>query len=1048
MFTRSNNDPHLFYINESDRRIAFLTTTKQSNPPSGLDTALAEEGRFLLLSEPVADEAQAEQNLVTAARFHLAARAYQDARFVWFNNSTNVCGQTLPGYWDGGVWRTSRVTVFDFGNLALLIGKNCAITLDNDTVIITPQEPEHMQWIANYGMARLNVITGPIRLPLRNQNAGCLCMNVMLDQDALEMLDVGLRLFYPPTDPAFRWPKSGADFLDSIRFPVFDLSTPPNLTLDIEAVIDPLNLHSEKCAWLFTDLTQQIPTCYLTNLGHTVYLTPTANSRFVFEAAPHSHPARSAPLYLVPAGDFAVTMPEGNYGLMCGLAGLEYIKPERSELSNCLMRFIPGCDAAFSEQMRNPPKTAWCSLAGTKPNGSFYYYAQPDDAVLYHHPDQSHFLKYLEVPAGILPDDLPLPLFPYAGLTDITTAVEQELAVRRKRRQVVHQHNQAITQSDPSLITGTTPQGLLATFSGDYKMLNKLLLAVNSSGTIQEANQEITLNRIEWGTELRTALQSSPLFLVISDPGDPKVLEFGNYTQLLMSGWTFDLDPEKWTRNGTVLIFKYHPQALIDLIQDTENWAFADHFNGNKASQVRRKLVQFVEQLKNETDPLYDDLKDIFGMSNEKERRAWTGIIALNVAVLPDNLPDELKALAGGIDEKRFFARCVGIQVTPVTVEGTALIPQSSSLFALIDYQKKYQARTDSDCYDFQVTKLRVLFENSMIKDFSAELVVRMDELFGETATLIQKSNELPASNLIYLTGRAEKHDGHTAYTFSFQGNNRFKLSETGVLEDVTIIKAAFTSDPAPAGKPPAGRFLFWGRLNFRCQAAFDVLSFGEPKDSSGIETPLSFANLALSVNYEPGSIIPKLTFDPRFLTFDLKHSRARSDSLYNQFPLRADKILCSDNRSTLTSQGYMLVTTPLGKFELESGDPWYGLAFNLELGSVGALAGQSGLVFGLIAAWNPYKNKIAVGLKLPGSSGGKSEFTIQGVLKITFESAVLYKNDHNAYQLKLRNIMLKCLMLSFPPNAQTEIIVFGDPDAGASDTKTLGWYAAYATTK
>jgi len=33
---------------------------------------------------------------------------------------------------------------------------------------------------------------------------------------------------------------------------------------------------------------------------------------------------------------------------------------------------------------------------------------------------------------------------------------------------------------------------------------------------------------------------------------------------------------------------------------------------------------------------------------------------------------------------------------------------------------------------------------------------------------------------------------------------------------------------------------------------------------------------------------------------------------------------------------------------------------------------------------------------------------------------------------------------LSVPPNAQTEIIIFGDPN-GTADNKTLGWYAAYA---
>ena len=41
---------------------------------------------------------------------------------------------------------------------------------------------------------------------------------------------------------------------------------------------------------------------------------------------------------------------------------------------------------------------------------------------------------------------------------------------------------------------------------------------------------------------------------------------------------------------------------------------------------------------------------------------------------------------------------------------------------------------------------------------------------------------------------------------------------------------------------------------------------------------------------------------------------------------------------------------------------------------------------------------------------------------------------------------MLRFLVFSFPPKAQTEIIIFGDPggNGNPADEKTLGWYAAY----
>lgn len=102
------------------------------------------------------------------------------------------------------------------------------------------------------------------------------------------------------------------------------------------------------------------------------------------------------------------------------------------------------------------------------------------------------------------------------------------------------------------------------------------------------------------------------------------------------------------------------------------------------------------------------------------------------------------------------------------------------------------------------------------------------------------------------------------------------------------------------------------------------------------------------------------------------------------------------------------------------------------------------------------------MGLKLPGSSGGKREITIQGLLKIAFKSIqfVVYPLNSNesftdlpadverevGYLLKIKNVTLKFFVLSFPPSGQTEFILFGDPrDEVDREDKLLGWYAAYA---
>ena len=240
---------------------------------------------------------------------------------------------------------------------------------------------------------------------------------------------------------------------------------------------------------------------------------------------------------------------------------------------------------------------------------------------------------------------------------------------------------------------------------------------------------------------------------------------------------------------------------------------------------------------------------------------------------------------------------------------------------------------------------------------------------------------------------------------------------------------------------------------------AFDVLSFGPNATSvSEGKKGLRFANLVLVMQYQSTHATQRnFTFDAGKISCDLKKSSQRLESLYAKFPLKLTGFTAGDANQTPQQLGYLPVKTPLGGSP--PGGDWYGLHFDLELGSVGALAGKAGLVVSILAAWSPPvpagppPGGVFVGLRLPGSSGGKKELTIQGLIKIAFKSMQFQVGatggagaTHYSYVLKLRNIVLRFLVFSFPPKAQTEIIIFGDPGGtgNPADEKTLGWYAAY----
>ena len=73
-----------------------------------------------------------------------------------------------------------------------------------------------------------------------------------------------------------------------------------------------------------------------------------------------------------------------------------------------------------------------------------------------------------------------------------------------------------------------------------------------------------------------------------------------------------------------------------------------------------------------------------------------------------------------------------------------------------------------------------------------------------------------------------------------------------------------------------------------------------------------------------------------------------------------------------------------------------FGLNFELNLGSLGALAGAAKFVANLMVAWGTQfrreqeKPKLFVGFRLPGIGGDVLGFPLQSVIKFTFKSVEL----------------------------------------------------------
>ena len=177
----------------------------------------------------------------------------------------------------------------------------------------------------------------------------------------------------------------------------------------------------------------------------------------------------------------------------------------------------------------------------------------------------------------------------------------------------------------------------------------------------------------------------------------------------------------------------------------------------------------------------------------------------------------------------------------------------------------------------------------------------------------------------------------------------------------------------------------------------------------------LTYANLSVDMSFDIATPTYKtFVFDAQHILLDSATSQARSASLASHFPMKLTGLYQATGTVTPDGLGYMPVDSPLQGSQLTA--PWFGLQYDLDLGSPGALAAQVNFTARLLLAWspNPATASVYVGLGLPGVSGGQRAMSLQGVLSLAF-GTVTFLVQPPTYILELSNIVLKFLSLSFP---------------------------------
>ena len=939
------------------------------------------------------------------------------------------------------------------------------------------------------------------------------------DLDA-DRFDLSLRYFIPAKSDS-----SGE--ARSLRYPIFDLTG--GETLALQARLDPV-FWDDSSFTVEPSATGTLPSFFRTDDGDALSLTPRSGLRlYLSEKTIAGRSGRFA--YLVPDGELELSATAGNNGgpapqLLAGLAGTETLSITLSNTGTA------GDVVAFYKRQRayapsfgsDEPQTgpllidtfttSWVAVgpassadgAGVAPAPNRYF-AQPDGASLYSRSSPvgagagNPFNGFLELPAAILPapgKDFSYPLTPLAGAhpdlepdvdPDTYLAVEQGVVSPERKTRILDFTESARPLSAlgaEEVVDGNTPQGLVAKVPSpgvqatEIGQWQELLLAVNpddtasTSGTTSSAPSVLQITNLE--AAFQNALQSSKLFLVVSQAD--LLGTFSN--QISVGGWPFEIDIGAAAGAGgagtdeldNVLIFKFYDETLETLVDEIGRWAQPDHFNGDP-SAVQGWLQGFLEDARKraKSDPeLYGPFVD-----QVLDRPDWRGILALNVKIPVDKLPEEVRGLLGGIKQPdRFKAHHLGIEINRTDESGSAV--NKSSLFALLDYRDDdgsegatLDAADEDDTYDFTVKTLQILFANTEIKEFKSRVQVTLNELFDENTRLGGDSDtgdsaagEDGDTNSIELEGSYERHESEdgtsqATYTFLYEGRKVFDITTGEILKKVEIDKVQFTTvseTPAENGKTEiTSQFAFWGSLEFGSLTDFDFFSF----DS------LDFADLKLGMTFQAAGSSQvtdrRFWFDPGNLRFDVSFSQTRQDSLLGNFPLRLTGFVFNTREGqSVNDLGFLQVPdlipgiTPTDK-------PLYALTFSLDLGSMGELVSKTrGFAIELLAGWTPSGggtgNQFAFGLKLPESAGGGKEIGIQGVLTLSVESFGFLKLPEDSqggdflYALYLDKSVLKILGTQIPPGLAFSTLLFVPFQNGTRpDLSNLGWFVAFTPT-
>jgi hypothetical protein len=916
----------------------------------------------------------------------------------------------------------------------------------------------------------------------------------------------------PGPPPAVAPPASGA-----LRYPLLD--GPSALSgYGVTVALSPLQPLDHAQCYIALKGTSPVRSAFRTLLDRAVLLAPRSAdaSRLVFNSgfagARYLVPNGDFALSIDGAAE------PTKYGLgnqlLCGLSGVEYIHFAPGDVLRFYCDQNAAVTVAVDADLAAPGNvsfgfaptpagalaaatTAYAMVLPANPAqpGSRQYYSEPDQAPFFATSSVSAVaqqLGYYGLSFAALPNDAGsppycFPLVPYSSFTPKPAGFDprylagfefQLLNPTRKSLVEIWAAKSLLSHTNQDgTVTAITPEGHAAAFvAGNWQSLR-----IAEAGSAIAVSFAAAAGQPQLPQALQDAFLTNQQFLVITSPAN-----LGAFTwNVTMDGWPFRLDLSKNTTVGdyrNVLVFKSANASLSQLARHPEMWTRYADFNDAKGDPqgifLSNWLVDYLAQAK----ALYDDGRGVVSLGDFCaliDDTTWNGFLALRVDIDPQGLPIEIEALLSGIDKSLFVAHHIGNEVNLVTQNGSAYA-LNSAMFGLVHYiDPTLGAQVDDlpayianpQPYDFKVLTLEAVFENAHLVHFGNKSLLTLNTLIGDAVVATSAAGDAGANTLVLIG--AYNASAEPKYTFATAKGALTELYlASNALERIEIARTTMTvsaASPSGAQAPAAylARFNMSGSLRTMADADFDLLSYDT----------LGFDNLGLDMHLVSGggdrsfapdvasmrlALVQNVGLDPNkppgFASAG--SNLVRLGGLLAQFPLQLTGFVIGTAGRAPDALGYrtLATTQPKGISPADLGsDPWYGLAFTLNLGGQGALGQNGGLSAQVLLAWTPggaaVLPSVLPAMKIAGPGGVSLTFDIEGVIKFGAADLLLNRpkptdaKTPEQFILMFESIAFTVLSFSFPPKGSTNVFVFGD-STGAQPgdvlKPTLGWFGGY----